>query len=132
MRLDLIHAIAPHPAHRDARTLAIAPRTTCPSLAGLSPSPESRIARSTAPTSVRSHTCTVSSRGSGTPIVPTWVIGTAVPYASTRTGSSSPGLARPVRNPANSLRNVSIAPSIRRTKSCFNSFRSAATAPSST
>eukprot|EP01035_Chromulina_nebulosa_P005820 gene5820-7881_t len=43
----------------------------------------SRIARSTAVTSVRSHTCTVIIRASGTAM------------ASTRTGSSSDGLARP-------------------------------------
>ena len=51
-------------------------RTVCPSAPGLRPKPLSRMARSTAPMRLRSHTCTVIMRGSGTPMVPTWVIGT--------------------------------------------------------
>lgn len=50
-------------------------RTIIPSAAGFSPRPESRMAFSTAETIDLSHTWTVSIRGSGAPIVPTWFSG---------------------------------------------------------
>ncbi len=46
---------------------------------GLIPSPLSRIAFSTLPTSRLSQTLIVTIRGSGTLTVPTWLIGVSVP-----------------------------------------------------
>ena len=59
--------------------MGIGTRTIWPSLEGFRPRLLSRMARSTALTSVRSQTWTVSMRGSGTPMVPTWVIGISLP-----------------------------------------------------
>jgi hypothetical protein len=54
-------------------------RISWPSTAGLRPKEEVRIAFSTALTSPRSQTCTVSIRGSGTFTVPTCVSGISEP-----------------------------------------------------
>src|SRR5438309_5185419 len=98
----------------------IGTRMTWPSVCGLSPSPASRIALSTALTMARSHTWTVIIRGSGTLTLASWLSGTVPPYAATVIGSSRLADARPVRNPPNSLRNTSPAPSIRRRRSSSN------------
>src|SRR5437588_273461 len=98
----------------------IGTRMTWPSVWGLSPSPASRIALSTALTIARSHTWTVIIRGSGTLTLASWLSGTVPPYAATVIGSSRLADARPVRNPPNSLRNTSTAPSIRRRRSFSN------------
>src|SRR5262249_27542770 len=51
------------------------------------------------------------------------------PYAETVTGSSRLAEARPVLNPPNSLRNTSIAPSMRRRRSVSNESSSMAFLP---
>ena len=61
----------------------------------------------------------VSMRGSGTPIVASWLIGILVPYALTWTRSSSVAAARPVRTVVNSWRAFSTLLSILRVAS-FN------------
>ena len=50
-----------------------------PSICGLIPRPELRIALSTALTSALSQTLTSTIRGSGTVIVPSWLIGIVLP-----------------------------------------------------
>ena len=72
-------AVLASSVRRSVVSCGIGTRTNCPSDAGFSPSPESRIAFSTAPTRPRSQTCTVSMRASGVPTLPTWVSGISVP-----------------------------------------------------
>jgi hypothetical protein len=84
---------------------------------GLMPSPLSRIAFSTLPTSDLSQTLMVTIRGSGTFTVPTWLIGVMLrrrrrPW----TGSSICAEARPVRSEANSPPSALKAPSMRRSQ----------------
>lgn len=69
---------------------------------GLKPNFNSRMARSTAPTSCLSHTDTEIIRGSGTETVATWLIGIGEPYACTWIGSRRLLDARPVRREARS------------------------------
>ncbi len=60
-----------------------------------------------------SQTWIATIRGSGTVIVPTWLIGIDCPYAWTITGSSRFAEALPVRSPESSCLKAAIAPSIR-------------------
>ena len=80
---------------------------------GFSPSGASRIARSTAPTTLLSHTLTLSMRASDADTDATWLIGVGVPYATTTIVSSRWIEARPVRRPLNSVLSDAIAPSMR-------------------
>src|SRR5882724_1767163 len=114
-------AILPSSWRRSWLSSGIGTRTSWPSDIGLTPRPASRIARSTACTKPRSQTCTVIMRDSGTLTVPTCTSGISLPYALTPTGSSRWTDARPVRNPANSRRSASSAPSMRRLISVFSS-----------
>src|SRR5262249_13888 len=73
-----------------------------PSSVGFKPRSDCWIARLTALSSVLSHGWTTISRGSGALMEPTCCSGTTWPYASTRTVSSSAGLALPLRIEASS------------------------------
>jgi hypothetical protein len=74
--LEHLHAVAPDVAHRDPGLFG---RISWPSADGLRPSSAVRIAFSTAPAKPRSQTWTVIIRGSGTPMVATWLSGIAAP-----------------------------------------------------
>jgi hypothetical protein len=134
--LDLVHAVAAHVAHGDAgacsaycaATLVSSRRRSSfssgigsmmmvPLSCGLMPSPLSRIAFSTLPTSDLSQTLMVTMRGSGTFTVPTWLIGVicAVGVDHDRLEHLRRGAPRPQRGEF--PLSAAIAPSMRRSRS---------------
>ena len=64
---------------RSSDSAGMGTRINWPSDAGLRPNSAVRIAFSTAPARPRSQTCTVIIRGSGTPMVATWLSGVDAP-----------------------------------------------------
>ena len=64
---------------RSSFSSGIGRRRIVPSICGLMPRPELRIALSTAPTSDLSQTLTSTMRGSGTVMVPSWFTGIGLP-----------------------------------------------------
>src|SRR5207247_7665629 len=84
-------------------------RMTAPSLPGVRPRSEARIAFSIALMRLRSQGWMTICRGSGALIAASETSGVAAPYASTSSSSTRLGAARPVRTLASSWRSASIA-----------------------
>src|SRR5438552_14085538 len=99
-------------------------RITLPSLDGLSPRSDARMAASMAFICEGSNGCATMSEGSGTERPATWLSGILAPYASTCTPSSIVTVARPVRTPANSCFTCSSATFMRFVDSAYRPFKS--------